>query len=295
MTMKTKTEQNNFFKITKNIITKEEPVNIEWIENYISNELWRSIISFFRDSYEKHKSEAMIRLYYNKVTNEWAAWAYPQTTRGMTVDEDMNSKERELQGQQFGNDWIPMGSIHHHCSSSAFQSGTDHKDEIDFPGLHITIGHIDKEEIDVHVRFSYKGLMYNDLDIEDFVEGDNIEGIPDRYKDLILKTSIYSPEKHAYPPIWLENVRKPVYNKSSFYGYNKKKIQNMKEEFSSSDFDDIKMEDFLDDLSKEQGSYRLKTLVAKQLLTKYDLKEEEVDAYLDYIEEEEMKNYLQGD
>ena len=46
-----------------------------------------------------------------------------------------------------------FGTVHHHCSTSAFQSGTDEADETNREGFHFTIGNLDKEDIDIHFRW----------------------------------------------------------------------------------------------------------------------------------------------
>jgi hypothetical protein len=83
-----------------------------------------------------------------------------------------------------------IGTIHHHCGTSAFQSGTDHKDEVsqNQEGIHITFGYMQKDYADFHARVVFRKLMYpeagKNFQLEDwFEEVDNellnMEGLPE--------------------------------------------------------------------------------------------------------------------
>ena len=50
-------------------------------------------------------------------------------------------------------DWRYFCTVHHHCSASAFQSGTDEANERNQDGLHLTVGRLDAERHDLHARF----------------------------------------------------------------------------------------------------------------------------------------------
>jgi hypothetical protein len=56
-------------------------------------------------------------------------------------------------GSEPSGDWLYFGTVHHHCSASAFQSGTDEANERNQDGLHLTVGRLDAERHDLHARF----------------------------------------------------------------------------------------------------------------------------------------------
>lgn len=58
------------------------------------------------------------------------------------------------------DDWLYFGTVHHHCSASAFQSSTDEQNEWNQDGLHITVGRMDQERHDLHARFYLGGNCF---------------------------------------------------------------------------------------------------------------------------------------
>ena len=49
-----------------------------------------------------------------------------------------------------------IGTVHSHCTSKAFASGIDKKDEEEWPGgLHLTVGNLDESRYDLHARFAW--------------------------------------------------------------------------------------------------------------------------------------------
>jgi len=52
--------------------------------------------------------------------------------------------------------------VHHHCSTSAFQSGTDEADEVDREGIHFTVGNLNTDEFDLHCRITI-GACHSDI------------------------------------------------------------------------------------------------------------------------------------
>ena len=126
------------------------------------------ILSFFRWTYKEHSSECQVRLYVNVKLGRWAAWAFPQAARtGMTARELPVQETPEQAKERFASwssepsdDWLYFGTVHHHCSASAFQSSTDEQNEWNQDGLHITVGRMDGERHDLHARFYLGGNGY---------------------------------------------------------------------------------------------------------------------------------------
>lgn len=118
---------------------------------------WRSVVSFFSKVNQKEKSEAQVRLFYSDERQNWRIWAFPQKSNtGMTTSELPEDPEWNTQWNSATENGVyyQWGTIHSHCNAGAFASGTDKNDEANSPGLHITIGHLDKELIDLDVRFT---------------------------------------------------------------------------------------------------------------------------------------------
>lgn len=210
--------------IENDYFTGTVPVEVEKSEPYmnwngkakISMETWQQILSFFHWSYEEHGSEVQVRLFYHEETDEWSAWAFPQSygSAGMTTKE-ISGDEFNDQRALLGN-CVCAGSVHHHCSTSAFQSGTDEKDEENQDGLHITVGHMDRPKYDLHSRVSFDKEMY-ECDLDSWFE------YPEEWNDLLddeiipyaLEKKLCQPAKDVpFPDKWKENVTK---EKPAFY------------------------------------------------------------------------------
>ena len=53
---------------------------LSYIGPKITFSTWRELLAFFAWSYEKTKSEAQARFYFNKESGLWRAWAFPPGT-----------------------------------------------------------------------------------------------------------------------------------------------------------------------------------------------------------------------
>jgi hypothetical protein len=127
----------------------------------ITPETWYAITSFFQWTYDTTKSESQVRLFLHPQKKLWLAWAFPQEAKtGMSARElDNEDKKKQRAALPDAAELLFFGTVHHHCSCSAFQSGTDRNGtdrndgEKDQDGLHITIGNMDKDPHDIHARF----------------------------------------------------------------------------------------------------------------------------------------------
>ena len=138
---------------------------LEYAGPKFTPELWHQVLSFFRWTFKEHQSESQVRLYVNPKLGRWGAWAFPQVARtGMNAREMPTPETPEKARERFASwqsepsdDWLYFGTVHHHCSASAFQSSTDEQNEWNQDGLHITAGRMDAEQHDVHARLYLDG------------------------------------------------------------------------------------------------------------------------------------------
>lgn len=149
--------------------------------------LWYRVLSFFRWTHKEHNSECQVRLYVNVKLGRWAAWAFPQQARtGMTARELPVPESPEKARERFASwesepsdDWLYFGTVHHHCSASAFQSSTDEANEWNQDGLHITVGMMDQERHDLHARFYLAGNYFEpDLSLFWEIDSELAEQVP---------------------------------------------------------------------------------------------------------------------
>ena len=90
----------------------------------IPYELIKQVLGFFFAVYQKHKSEAMVLLGYEK--DNWSVYVPEQEVSSGSVKYKNNGHS-------------VVGSIHSHPGFSCAASGIDEKDETDFDGLHLII------------------------------------------------------------------------------------------------------------------------------------------------------------
>jgi hypothetical protein len=165
-----------------------------------------------RWSQETFKAEAHCTLFYNLDTKEWRPWAFPQEPAGMTVkllEDDGDYKE---QRKMFGNGWVMAGSIHHHCTAKAFQSGTDSADEKDKEGVHVTIGDVLNKTVDLHVRKVLNGEMM-ETKMEEFFEPPPwINSVPEQMRANIPMARAFGTYTDAsFPEQWKTNIKERKY------------------------------------------------------------------------------------
>lgn len=154
---------------------KDEYTAVLLEENFLdlefSHEDMAYVMAYFRDIYEKFKTEACIVLMAHPDMNEWYPLLIPQvqgsgvqvqylipnvhpdelekssdTRYNKIVKDEKMFKAYEKSYAEYQDlikeGWIIYGTIHSHCNMPAFHSGTDDSDEENFEGLHITIGKV---------------------------------------------------------------------------------------------------------------------------------------------------------
>ena len=194
-------------------ISTAEPT-YKWKGSKIPYGLWTEVVAFMRWSQKKFKAEAIVTFFYNTVENTWAVWPFPQEPMGMTVryleTHPLYTEDRK----QFGKDWIQFGSLHHHCTASAFASSTDKDDEKDRDGIHITLGKLDDKTLDVHCRQTFDSVVTL-TKLIDWVENpDYLNNAPNhliyQFTDFALRTTTES----AFPEAWKERIIERKYTQS---------------------------------------------------------------------------------
>lgn len=239
-------------------VPKTENVAPLWQGAPIPFDMWKDIVDWCVLSFEKFKSETLIFLYYdlNNADKPWSFWIPPQKTNGMTVKSDPDSKFFAEERKNYPD--TMFGTVHHHCSSSAFQSGTDHTDELDREGLHFTIGNVNKpSDLDLHLRITI-GDSHGEADANSVIQADpNIqkcyENLQTHYQstnikqafDILHESSIrsassnYKKREKEFAKHY-HKVTKPVtthipYNTNSSLGYSYNEAYQKRMLFDESD------------------------------------------------------------
>tara|TARA_Y100001963_G_C6774669_1_gene446718 strand:- start:1491 stop:2504 length:1014 start_codon:yes stop_codon:yes gene_type:complete len=209
---------NEYFaswKPVEDLITAAPAVS--WLKSPISLKLWDRIKNICLFTNQEHKSECLIRLYFNPELDEWGAHVHPQEMSGMSVKD----KVEDLPDTPFFNGAVPAGSLHHHCNSSAFQSGIDHDDEANTSGLHITLGDIGSSEWNIHSRYTIEKIGFQEVQLSSFIEYpswfsnfENRKFALDCWQDWLL----LRPSKIDETDPWINNIFKKTYTYSKVKG-----------------------------------------------------------------------------
>lgn len=108
---------------------------------------WYPALKFMQ---EHKKHEVVLRLFMSK--DKETIYIFPLSQiygTGMSVKEEITKEEREWWAKE---GLIEAGTLHSHCESSAFASGTDKQDERTRDGLHLTVGKLANNQFDIHSR-----------------------------------------------------------------------------------------------------------------------------------------------
>lgn len=117
--------------------------------------VWQ-IKKFFNAIVEKYHSEANTILYYNRQLDDFRVFVPDQRVSHSGV----NYRRQPITRMEGMEGYLPVGTIHSHCDFSAFHSGTDDADELNFDGLHCTFGHNNKEEISISASYVFSGKRF---------------------------------------------------------------------------------------------------------------------------------------
>jgi len=197
------------FKVVKNMIGRVcQPVeNDAFGETFVGLEaeaiynlpaipktLIAKLDEFFRLVHAQHGTESIVMLTFdttNMTSDSWGILVPKQENTSVHCKYDPESivemKEEHLS---------IVGSVHSHPEMAAYASGTDHEDQADFDGLHITFGWQktkDNNATQYHIEMQMAGVAYT-LKPEDVFE---------------IETKINDPDPEVVK--WTENVSKKAY------------------------------------------------------------------------------------
>lgn len=178
---------------------------IHWTGKPIPRNLLSQMKAFLLWTQNEFKGESQIRLYYNERLNHWKAIVLPQyISHGLSTSEVAGHKwrQRAFDTVPATEGWAPCGTIHHHCTAGAFQSGTDVADEKDQHGLHITFGNLDKVGWGFDARVTFNKLFY-DIDPAEWFEGD------------LDEVCIAPHAKETFPRMWKRHMVKKEITKTT--------------------------------------------------------------------------------
>jgi hypothetical protein len=180
-----------------------------------SPEMWHQVMSFFRWTHKEMQSESQVRLYVNHKLGRWGAWAFPQVARtGMSARELPTPETPERARERFASwnsepsdDWLYFGTVHHHCSTSAFQSSTDEQNEWNQDGLHLTVGRMDADQHELHARLYLDGNCFEpDLSLFWSVDPELAARVPPEMLNELARFQMGGKVTVDFPDTWRANI-----------------------------------------------------------------------------------------
>ena len=179
-----------------------------WTAGRIPITLIGKVVLFFREVYLKHKSEAQVRMFFNK-TEGWFIQVRPQQVAGAST--------AEIPGDNTGvspldPSWVEVGTIHSHANFGAHQSGTDKNNEQHTNGIHITIGDVNTLKLSWHARAYFEGIEHV-IDLSSLIccVPKGFECLAnDALEKLLLLLRGIPEDKLAVPQEWFNNIREPA-------------------------------------------------------------------------------------
>lgn len=161
----------------------------------IPNILVDKLDQFFRLVYSQHGTESIVLLTYDTTKTGSDGW-------GILVPEQENTSahckyDADSVAEIKPEHVLIVGSVHSHPEMSAYASGTDHQDQADFDGLHITYGwqkSVNNGATQYYFELQMSGTAYT-LKAEDVFEEYTLQKQPD--PDVVEWTDKV---KKALPP-----------------------------------------------------------------------------------------------
>lgn len=126
----------------------------------IPQEMVSKLDTFFRAAEDRHGTEAIVILTWDPKIGGSAGWGILSPKQENTSGH-CDYKPDSIVKQKPKSAYV-VGSVHSHPKMSAFASGTDHKDQADFDGLHITFGWQAKNNnvTEYHVELQVMGQTF---------------------------------------------------------------------------------------------------------------------------------------
>ena len=173
--------------------------------------LYRQMLGFLLWTQEAFAAEGLIYAFHHP-EHGWHAEPPEQTTHGMTVSAD----DTELETLMAPKGYTLRFTAHHHCTSSAFQSGTDKTDEHSKPsGLHITLGELNKPTLAFHGRIVVRvgqNTHQFDINLHEFgkhIAFDNLAPEFAPFEHLLYPIIVNPGSAMDFPSEWKERIKRP--------------------------------------------------------------------------------------
>ncbi|MBI3852718.1 MAG: hypothetical protein HY298_20890 [Verrucomicrobia bacterium] len=252
---------------------------LEYVGPKFAPEMWHQVLSFFRWTHKEMQSESQVRLYVNHKLGRWGAWAFPQVARtGMSARELPTPETPEQAQERFASwqsepsdDWLYFGTVHHHCSASAFQSSTDEQNEWNQDGLHLTVGRMDAEQHDLHARLYVDGNCF-EPDLSQFwpIDPGLAAMIPPGMLNELARFQMSAKVTVDFPDAWRTNMvdvqtERPSWDRNPQWGLDRSELGPLLYARVDEALEEIHRRCAADSVGEEEWLAELSTLAASEI------------------------------
>lgn len=153
----------------------------------VSRATMERIVGFFSKIADLHGSEAAALLFWDRSDGS-IQFEIPQQCA--TVTEGWNggryATDVRYQTPQVDSNLSLFGSVHSHVYMPAYSSSVDQHDEAYLTGLHVVVGHIDREPPEIHCEYVVDGVRFR-VDTRQVIEGYERRNpdVPDAWIDRV--------------------------------------------------------------------------------------------------------------
>jgi len=181
---------------------------LEWCGTRIPWNLYCQWVAFCRWGKEEGH-EVQLKPIYNVETKVFDTLVYPQKCSSAGTEVIADHPDIDEIEKPLNEGFDIVGSVHSH-PGEAFQSSTDKKDEEEGaePGLHITLGNLDKTVIDIHTRLVFRKFKYSNSSLESFFETPlTMSGsVPAELQEAIAKYYLVHSDPIDFPDEWKDRI-----------------------------------------------------------------------------------------
>lgn len=166
------------------------------------------ITKFFKWAYSEHNGEAVVLIYYNPELNDFDIFPTNQEVSGASASYIKEGLSH--------TGYLLVGTIHSHANFGASHSGIDNDDELNFDGVHITIGNVNDtyQSISCSVVVNGQRFMYDPIDYLDGI----IKVQNDEKNSLNKKYLVTGLTFATFDEDWKDKVQKRI--KTQFRNYD---------------------------------------------------------------------------
>jgi hypothetical protein len=163
------------------------------------------VVGFFDHVYRVHQAESVVLLLWNALRSRYRLWVPQQETKVWESSSGIRAAV-DVAYQipvPLPAGHLLVGDIHCHCDFGAYSSGTDKYDEKYRDGVHVIVGHVEREPPEFHLELSVDGYRFA-LEFGHLFRG-------------------YRRRRRIVPQRWLEQIKvrvqRPVWSQVSTYAY----------------------------------------------------------------------------